>query len=166
MYRYLDAFSQRLATLSQYLGAVSAIVMIFTLLLGVFYRYILQNSLSWSDEVALLAASWTTFLFSSALVRKFEHVRVTLFLSLLPDALAGFLERINVMLVLLFGIAMLWTGYGFMEFTFSQVSPAIRYPLWIKNSSLAVAGALICIHATVLLIRPSSLNALRKQENG
>ena len=166
MYRYLDAFSQRLATLSQFLGAVSALVMVFTLLLGVFFRYVLQNSLSWSDEVALLAASWTTFLFSSALVRQFEHVRVTLILSIMPDVLSGFLERINVLFVFLFGLAMLWTGYGFMEFTFSQVSPAIRYPLWVKNSALPVGGALICIHSIVLLIRPSSLNALRTQDNG
>lgn len=166
MYRYIDAFSQRLATLSQYVGAFSAAVMVLTLLLGVFYRYVLQDSLSWSDEIALLAASWTTFLFSSALVRRFEHVRVTLFLSLLPAALSGLFERINVLLVLIFGIAMIWTGYGFMEFTINQVSPAIRYPLWVKNAALPVGGALICVHAIALLFRPGSLNALREQDNG
>ncbi|KAA0012497.1 TRAP transporter small permease [Billgrantia pellis] len=166
MYRYLDALSQRLAMLSHCLGALSALVMVGTLLLGVFYRYALQNSLSWSDEVALLAASWTIFLFSSALVRRMEHVRVTLALSLLPEALAGLLERINVFLIFLFGLAMVWTGYGFMDFTWNQVSPAIRYPLWMKNAALPVGGVVICIHAITLLIRPSSLNELRKQDNG
>ncbi|MCG7601977.1 TRAP transporter small permease [Halomonas sp. McH1-25] len=166
MYRHLDAFSRHLATLSHYLGALIALIMVGTLLLGVFYRYVLQDSLSWSDEVALLAASWMTFLFASSLVRRFEHVRVTLILSMLPDSLAGLVERINVLLVLLFGLAMVWTGYGFMEFTSSQVSPAIRYPLWVKNAALPVGGALITIHAFVLLVRPSSLNALRAQDNG
>ncbi|NWO08830.1 TRAP transporter small permease [Chromohalobacter salexigens] len=166
MYRHLDEASRILASTTKYLGAIAALIMILTLLLGVFYRYVLQDSLSWSDEVALLAASWTVFLFASVLVRHFEHVRVTLLLSLLPDRLSGVLERLNVLLVLLFGVAMIWTGYGFMEFTASQVSPAIRYPLWVKNAALPVSGLLISFHAVVLLIRPYSLNDLRSTEHG
>ena len=166
MYRYLDTFSQRLAQFSQCLGAITALIMVLSLLLGVFYRYALQSSLSWSDEVALLTASRTTFLFGSALVRHFEHVRVTLFLSLLPSVLAGLLERINVLLVLILGIAMLWTGYGFMAFAADQVSAAIRYPMWIRNAALPVAGAFICIHALALLLKPSLLNELREENNG
>lgn len=166
MYRYCEAASRALATVTKYLGAVTALIMISTLLLGVFYRYVLQDSLSWSDEIALLAASWTVFLFASVLVPGFEHVRVTLLLSCLPGWLAEILDRVNVLLVLLFGLAMVWTGYGFMEFTFGQVSQAIRYPLWIKNGALPVSGLLITLHAAVLLIRPHSLQDLRTSNNG
>ncbi|MBZ9556522.1 MULTISPECIES: TRAP transporter small permease [Modicisalibacter] len=166
MYRYLDDASRLLARATRYLGAITASIMILTLLLGVFYRYVLQDSLAWSDEVALLAASWTVFLFASELVRRFEHVRVTLLLGWLPGRLAGLLERLNVLLVLLFGMAMLWTGYGFMEFTLGQVSPAIRYPLWLRNAALPVSGLLISFHAAVLLLRPHSLNDLRTPQHG
>ena len=61
---------------------------------------------------------------------------------------------------------MLWTGYGFMAFAADQVSAAIRYPMWIRNAALPVAGAFICIHALALLLKPSLLNELREENNG
>lgn len=45
--------------------------------------------MAWSDEVAILAFIWTIFLFSSALVRDFGHVRVALLLDALPRVAAN-----------------------------------------------------------------------------
>ena len=160
MYRQLDRLSALLAICSTALGCVFAVVMVVTLLLGVFYRYALQSSLAWSDEVALLAFTWTVFLFTSVLVRGYGHVRVTFLLGLLPGPLVEVIERLNVLIVLVFAVIMVWVGYGFAEFTASQVSPAIRYPLWLRNAALPVSGALIVVHALVILLRPGSLKHL------
>lgn len=158
MYQYLDKFGQGLAFGSQAVGAVTALVMIGSLLLGVFYRYVLGDALVWSDEVAALAFTWTVFLFASALVRSGGHVRVTLLVNALPPLLGEFVERGIMVLIIGFGLVMFWNGWNFAEFTAGQVSPAIRYPVWMKNAAVPVGGALISIHALILLIRPQPIH--------
>ncbi|EHJ02473.1 TRAP transporter small permease [Marinobacter manganoxydans] len=158
MYQYLDKFGQGLAFGSQAVGAVTALVMIGSLLLGVFYRYVLGDALVWSDEVAALAFTWTVFLFASALVRSGGHVRVTLLVNALPPLLGELVERGIMVLIIGFGLVMFWNGWNFAEFTAGQVSPAIRYPVWMKNAAVPVGGALISIHALILLIRPQPIH--------
>jgi TRAP-type C4-dicarboxylate transport system permease small subunit len=158
MYQYLDKFGKALALGSQAVGVVTALVMIGSLLLGVFYRYVLGDALVWSNEVAALAFTWTVFLFASALVRSGGHVRVTLLVNALPPLLGEFVERGIMALITGFGLVMLWNGWNFAEFTAGQVSPAIRYPVWMKNAAVPVGGALISIHALILLIRPQPIH--------
>ena len=96
MYQYLDKFGNALALGSQAVGVVTALAMIGSLLLGVFYRYVLGDALVWSDEVAALAFTWTVFLFASALVRTGGHVRVTLLVDSLPALLGELDEHVMV----------------------------------------------------------------------
>lgn len=154
MYRLLDRADELLARASSALGVVAALAMVVSLMLGVFYRYVLQSALAWTGEVSLLAFTWTVFLIGSAMVRNGAHVRVTLVLNMLPQVLEEVLERLILVLVLAFGVIMLWYGWQYAAFTIGQVSPAVRYPLWWLNAAVPVGGALIAVHALVLLIAP------------
>ena len=166
MYQYLDKFGQGLAFGSQVIGALTALIMILSLLLGVFYRYVLGDALVWSDEVAALAFTWTVFLFASALVRTSGHVRVTLLVDALPPLLGEVVERGILVLVLGLGLVMLWTGWNFAGFTVGQVSPAVRYPIWLESAAVPVGGALIAIHALILLVRPRPIHSSAEQTHG
>lgn len=163
MYQYLDKFGHGLAFGSQAVGALTALVMILSLLLGVFYRYVLGDALVWSDEIASLAFTWTVFLFASALVREGGHVRVTLLVNSLPPLLSELVERSIMLLIFGFGLLMIWTGWNFAEFTAGQVSPAIRYPVWIKNAAVPASGFLISIHALILVVRPRPIHKSAEQ---
>jgi TRAP-type C4-dicarboxylate transport system permease small subunit len=158
MYDYLDKLGRGLAYGSQLAGALTALVMVVSLLLGVFYRYVLDDALVWSDEIAALAFTWTVFLFASSLVREGGHERVTLLIDALPSLFSEILERAIMLLIVGFGLLMLWTGWNFAEFTVGQVSPAVRYPVWLKNAAVPAAGLLISIHALILLIRPAPIH--------
>lgn len=166
MYHYLDRMAQGLAFGSQLAGALAALVMVASLLLGVFYRYVLNDSLVWSNEVASLAFTWTVFLFASALVRSGGHVRVTLLVDALPAMISELVERFIMLLVFAFGLLMLWTGWNFAEFTSNQVSPALRYPVWFKNSAVPAGGLFISFHALVLILRPTPLRNRVEPDHG
>lgn len=166
MYHYLDKCGQGLAWGAQALGAMTAVVMVCSLLLGVFYRYVLDNALVWSDEIAALAFTWTVFLFASALVRTGGHVRVTLLVDALPRLLGELVERGILLLVLGFGLFMLWTGWNFAGFTFGQVSPAVRYPLWIRDAAVPVCGLLISLHALILVLKPRPIHNAGEPSHG
>lgn len=166
MYQYLDKLGRGLAFGSQVAGALIALVMVGSLLLGVFYRYVLEDSLVWNDEVASLAFTWTVFLFASALVREGGHVRVTLLVEALPPLISEIVERAIMLLIFGFGILMLWTGWNFAEFTAGQVSAALRYPVWLKNAAVPTSGFLISFHALVLLLRPAPIRNLVEAKHG
>lgn len=166
MYRYLDLTSSWLARLSSFLGTLSAVVMLMSLVIGVFYRYVLEASLSWSSEVATLAFIWTIFLYSSALARNFGHVRVSVVLDALPRLVAEVFERVILLLVVIFGFILLKTGWDFTEFTASRVSAAVRYPMWLRNAAVPVCGVLMMVHAGVLLLRPGFIRDLPEVTGG
>lgn len=148
--------SRWLARLSIGLTLLASTVMIGSLLLGVFFRYVVQSSLSWSEEVALLAFTWTVFLMSSLCVREDAHVRITLLDERLPPLARWALHQLIWLAIAAFGLVMVWTGYDFVGYTLGQVSPAIRYPSWLMDSAVAVAGGLITVHALARLSGPAA----------
>lgn len=148
--------SRLLAQASIWLALLATAIMIGSLLLGVFFRYVVQSSLSWSDEMAILAFTWVVFLVSSLCVREDSHVRITLIDDLLPAKLHWALTQLILLTIAAFGIVMVWTGYDFVGYTLGQVSPALRYPSWLMNSAVVVSGALITVHALARLAGPTA----------
>lgn len=157
----IDILSRQLARLTMAFAVAAATAMVASLLLGVFYRYVLESSLAWTGEAALFCFTWVVFLVSSLGVREGFHVRVTVIDGFLPPLLRGGLHRLILLAIAVMGVIMLWTGYEFAAFTASQVSPAIRYPLWLRNAAVPVAGALIVVHALARLTTDGGLDALK-----
>lgn len=60
---------------------------IILILLSVFFRYVLNDPLVWSEELAKFILVWTVFLAGSNAIRRWENLRVTLVLDKLsPNA--------------------------------------------------------------------------------
>lgn len=124
-----------------------AAVMVASLLLGVVYRYLLQDSLSWSGEVALLCFTWLVFLTAVLAVKDDSHVRIDLLHKLLPGQVSWILNQLIWLVISLTGAYMVWTGWNLIGFTLGQTSPAIGYPIWMRNVSLPLAGGLIFFYS-------------------
>lgn len=130
-----------------------ATVMVASLLLGVVYRYVLQDSLSWTDEVALLSFTWVVFLTAVLAVRDDSHVRIDLIHKFLSRQINWLLNQLIWIAIALTGAYMAWTGFNLIEFTIGQTSPAIGYPIWFRNVSLPLCGVLIIVYALANLRR-------------
>jgi TRAP-type C4-dicarboxylate transport system permease small subunit len=133
------------------LSVLAAFIMIFSLILGVFYRYVLNDALTWTEEVAMLCFSWSIFLTAALMVRENGHVRVELIEALLPARLRWLLNKLIWALIVFVGAYMAWTGYQFIFLTMGQSSPAIRYPVWMRDISFSAGGVLIAFYALVQL---------------
>ncbi len=150
-----------LSWLTKLVLALAALVMVSSLLLGVFYRYVMQDAVSWSEEVALLGFTWTIFLAAALAVREDTHVRVSLIDSLLPGVGNWLLRQIIWIAIAVTGAFMVWSGLEFIELTIRQVSAAMRYPLWLRNAAMPVAGTLITIYALCNLERRKTFEERR-----
>lgn len=143
---------ERTLTLAvQTLAILSAVVMIGSLVLGVFFRYVMQNSLSWSDEAAMLCFSWLIFLTAALMVRENGHVRIELVEAIIPQKAYYLLGEIVWIVIALVGLYMAWTGFQFISLTMGQTSPAMRYPIWLRDASLPIGGVLITLYALLNL---------------
>ncbi len=151
MQTFLIGLSRVISKGTALVGAACALVMVFSLLDGVFFRYVFNAAPAWTDEVALLAFSWSTLLFASVLVQEQGHVRITMLLSALPKPVERFIDKVGIVLVLVFGLLLVWVGWQFVLFTDGQVSPTLRYPIWLQSIAVPICGVLIFIHSLALL---------------
>lgn len=159
LHKLLDTTSLWVGRIVAVVVCATAVALVATLLIGIFFRYVMQDSLPWPSEIGLLLFSWTVFLAASLGVREDFHVRVTLLRDLLPGTLSDILERLILLGVGMFAFAMLYYGWQFAEFTAGRTSAAINYPLWMRNASVPVAGAFMLLHVLARLTRPSLRDA-------
>jgi TRAP-type C4-dicarboxylate transport system permease small subunit len=77
-------------------------------------------------------------------------------LDALPKSARIWVERLIILLVLVFGAMLLVSGLDYVTRTLGQVSAAVRYPIQTLTSAAPVAGALIVLHALPRLIQPDT----------
>lgn len=118
----------------------------------VFCRYVLNQSLFWSEELARYFLVWLTFLGASAAYYKGAHPGV----DILYNRMTPVVRRVSAVLIHLSAIAlfavMIVYGYQFAHFVRLQTSPALQLPKWIVLSIIPVSGAILTLHAVTFLV--------------
>jgi len=138
-----------LAAFVRFVTVTVGVVMVSSLIAGVFFRYVMQDSLAWSDEVAMLCFSWMTLLAAALLVREGGHVRVELIESVLPGPMVRLLRALIALGIFVMGLYMVWTGWSYLGLTEGELSAAMRYPMSLRYVALPVSGALIMVFSVV-----------------
>ncbi len=123
-------------------GAGMALIVI----LQVFCRYVLNNSLFWSEELARYLMVWLTFLGASVAYRRGVHPGIDLLYQHLPAVLQKTtLLLVHLISLSLFGIMIIY-GVRFSYFVRLQISPSLGLPKWIIMGIIPVSGLFLAIH--------------------
>ena len=85
--------------------------MTFVTIIGVFYRYALNDPIIWSNESARFLMLWTGFLAINIAMRKGEHIRIDIIVNLLPSWMSKALGYIVDLLIGYFLILLLTKGW-------------------------------------------------------
>ncbi|GAB3487749.1 TRAP transporter small permease [Marinomonas epiphytica] len=83
----------------KYLAMAAVAVMTLSILVQVFCRYVLDDSLPWSEELARYLMVWMTFLTLPVVSRMKQHAALEIILGALPARLAVLLELALYVLV-------------------------------------------------------------------
>jgi TRAP-type C4-dicarboxylate transport system permease small subunit len=143
----LDTISAWVARITGLVVVALATVLVASLLVSIFFRYVVGSALSWPEEIALMLFVWIVLLTSSLGVRAGFHVRLTIFVSRLPDPIYRALNRLILLAIACFGAALLYAGQDLVERTAQHLTPTLRLPLDLVNYSAPVCGGLILLHA-------------------
>ncbi len=118
----------------------------------VFFRYVLNHSLFWSEELARFLLVWLTFLGASCAYYRKVNPGVDFLYAKLPPLM----QKISAVLTHLASIAlfavMIVYGYQFAYFVRLQISPALQMPKWIILSIIPISGLILMIHAVTFFI--------------
>ena len=133
-------------------AAVTLLAVTVTIVvLQVFFRYVLNSSLGWSEEAARYLFIWAALLGFSSSVEARRLFSFEMIAARLPPA--G--RRACGALFAIAAVAFLWVlivhGGGLVARTMTQTSPAIGVPMAVAYAALPVGGVFIAIHLLAAL---------------
>lgn len=152
----IDRASHWLARISMLLVVVMTVAFVAALLLQVFYRYVLNAPLAWSEELATLLFVWATLLAAATAIRSGDTLRLTFVEDALTPRRAALLRAVQQVLVIVFGLVLILNGWRLAQLVWTNTSAAMGYPGWMLYLVVPVTGALLILHAAARLVRPSA----------
>jgi TRAP-type transport system small permease protein len=146
------ALCRRIARACMWLGITGLVLLIAAVTWQVFGRYILNNTPTWAESLALLLVLYVTMLGTAVGVRDAGHIGLESLLVLAPDALRLKMVYLIHVLVLAFGAAMAYNCAFLAHSVWSYRLPTLWISEGWKYVPAAVAGVLIVMFSVEHLI--------------
>lgn len=140
----------RLDVASRWLVIAAFAVMVLVVALQVLFRYFLNLSLDWADEVGRLSFVWTAFLGVPHGVRAGAHVGIDVVARLLPPALLARVFRTAcVACAALMGVVA-WQSVVIAAETWDQLMPVLDFSTGWFYVAITVCGVHSLLHFALL----------------
>jgi TRAP-type C4-dicarboxylate transport system permease small subunit len=155
----MDRFDTFVSYLDRWLGALLDIVVIAlaALLLillnwAVFARFVLNDSVSWGEELPAHLLAMLTFIGAAYLTRTNEHLGFDAVLRVMPAGMMRVVTALNLILMGLFGALLAWYG-GIAAASFGERSLiSIDAPMALFRGAMPFGGALIVLFCSARLV--------------
>ncbi len=141
-----------LARSCMWLGILGLVALICAVSWQVFGRYVMNNTPTWAESLALLLVLYVTMFGTAVGVRDAGHIGLESLLVLAPEALRLKMEYLIHFLVLLFGAAMAYNCAFLAESVWSYRLPTLWISEGWKYVPAAFAGVLIVMFSIEHLI--------------
>lgn len=145
--RTVRPFLSGLSRFFLYIAGIGIIAM--TLIVGwqVFGRYVLNDSPSWSEPLALYLMSWFIMLGAAVGVRESVHLGLDIVRYVMPPAIQKGMDLVSLGLIILFGIGMAYYSTLLAMGTWSATIPVLGWPGGTDFFPMIVGGAMISLFA-------------------
>jgi len=143
-----------------YIAYLLVALMVINTSTGVFFRYILNNALSWTDELGRYMMIWVGFFGCYLAARDNSHVGVEMFVGLFKPGAQRVFHVVARVVVIVFLFIILSESGKQLGLLGIQTSPALEIPMAIPYSAVSVGVFLMLIeniaHLVRLFTKPSS----------
>jgi TRAP-type C4-dicarboxylate transport system permease small subunit len=128
-------------------GLVAAIfaAMCVVGLLQVFNRFVLNKSLSWSEEFQIFCHIWIVFLAIPIAYRRGAHVSVESLRAMLPRRVNLAFDYLIEFLWVWFAVALTWLSWRVSEVAKLQGSPGLEIPMSYPYYGMVLGGAYLLL---------------------
>ena len=161
----LSYLNDRVLRVGLGIGAVAVALMVVSILIQVFFRYVLNNALPWPDEAARFSMLWMAGLMAPTAFRQGGFVAIDMLVLMLPRVLGGLINLTLLLIslvVLVVAVQIGWnevTGFGGRFATASLYLPTsfdfstwYRIPRsWMMTSLLVGVTLLTSVNIELIL---------------
>lgn len=148
----------------EFLSAVLLVVIITFLFIGVVARYVFSIPIVWIDEVVSLSFLWLAMLGTAIAMHRNEHLRLSLFLDMMPKQIQGFVHALALVSIAAFLIALIHPAVIYAQEEWFVKSPALNIPNTYRVSALAFGIiamlAILVTYATQTVSKSNLLGAI------
>ncbi|MBT0570124.1 TRAP transporter small permease [Curvibacter sp. CHRR-16] len=138
-------FCKALAKLSLVLGIIGLIAVIIAVQWAVFGRYVLNDTPTWAEDMALLLVLFVTSFGVAVGVRDAGHIGLESLVALLPEKGQRIMELVIHGCVVVFGVVMTYSSWQWASLKWNEKKPMLPLPDGIDYVPLIIAGALIVL---------------------
>jgi len=121
LFRILDR--TLLALSAAILAAIAGLTIV-----QVFYRYVLNNALSWSAELTRIGFIWMTFIGSAVAINRRRHLRIDSIIGLLSEKVRILLDVFVHVIVAAIMIFLTIRGYSLAVRAINTITGALMWP--------------------------------------
>ena len=147
----MDKILKHLNNFEEHVLAVLLPVMCIVICIATFSRFTNLFIITWAEELTRYCMVWLTYFGIGAAAKRGEHFCVTAFAELLPPALQKVLNVVRMALMITFTVVV--TRYGIVilrnQINMSQVSPSLKWPMWLVYSVIPIGCVIITIRYTI-----------------
>lgn len=122
--------------------------------IAVFYRYVLDYPLSWTEEITRMFIVWLSFLGAYAAMRENKHIGFDLLVSKFSPRFKMLTELAGQILIGIFLLVVTWQGfifsYKFLDVTMPYTDISLG---WFYYSVFPVTGTLMVAQTVISIIQ-------------
>ncbi|MFN4153146.1 MAG: TRAP transporter small permease [Paracoccaceae bacterium] len=119
----------------------------------VFFRYLLNDSIIWSEPAAVILMGWFIFLGAAVGIREGYHLSFDILLYLVSHRVKMVLFSLSDIVVTGFGVGMVWFGWQLMASAYGITLPSLGITGAVDFMPLVAGGVLMVIFSLERLAR-------------
>ncbi|MCM3179113.1 TRAP transporter small permease [Cytobacillus horneckiae] len=128
-------------------------IIVFTSL-NVFFRFVLNNPISWAEEITLALFIWMVFIGISSAMKRDGHVGVDYFVKKMPKPLrilSSIVRAVAIYYALIY--VLIFLGLDLTSYAENKLTPVLGLSYQFIDIAVPIGGLLTAIHFTRKLIR-------------
>lgn len=111
----------------------------------VFTRYVLNDPISWTEEMVRYSTVWLTFVGAAAASLYGDHMDMNLFLDVKNRRFQAFHQAFLQLVIFGFCVLIIWQGAKFVMLNGMQTAPTTGMPMVYVYSAMAIGGVMLAI---------------------
>ncbi len=152
-YRFFDKISGLLNTVCKVFCLVIGSVLVINLFLGVFTRFVLNDPLDFTEEIARFCMLWFAFIGGSIALRQKELISFTFVIDKVPSAVRQGMKILNIVLMIVFLIVFLNVGGDALKiYRFGKASVTKINQAWTA-AGIYAGAAVMLVHCITDLLK-------------
>lgn len=119
--------------------------MVVILTAHIVFRYIINNSLTWSEELLKIMLVWFGMMSVSILAIRREHVSIVVFKEHMPKKVADLLSKCTQILTVFVCVVVIVVGISYVVTAGFRPTPALRIPYGYAYAAIPVSFVFVTI---------------------